>query len=305
MAAEAAGPAGAGGGWPAASVIVPFYGGDVAALGRTLGSLAAQDYPGAVEVIVVDNHEQPRLTEAAGPATHRLHEPRPGSYAARNAGLARAAGEVIAFTDADCECAPDWLRQGVLALRRGPRVGCVGGAIHPRSRDPAGPSLAERYDGYFHMRQEFYIRHFRFAVTANCFVHREVLVAVGGFDARLHSGGDRDLGPRIVAAGWELEYAPAAVVRHESRGLVALLHKARRLAGQEWVRARIAGTGLAGALRAEWQQYARRIRRPLTGDGGIGRGDRVAFAVLATVFQVVRFAEVLRLQFLGGRPERR
>jgi hypothetical protein len=132
-----------------------------------------------------------------------------------------------------------------------------------------------------------------------------VLAAVGGFDARLCSGGDRDLGPRIVAAGWELAYAPAAVVCHGSRGLMALVCKARRLAGQEWVRARIAGTGLRGTLQAEWQQYRRRVRRPLTGDGGIGWPDRAAFTVLATAFQAVRFAEVLRLEFLGGHPERR
>jgi cellulose synthase/poly-beta-1,6-N-acetylglucosamine synthase-like glycosyltransferase len=298
------GPAVAGA-WPAVSVIVPFYGTDVTALGRTLASLAGQDYPGSVEVIVVDNHERPRLTDAVGPATHRLHEPRPGSYAARNAGLARASGEVIAFTDADCVCAPDWLRQGVLALARQPGLGCVGGAIRPRPRDAGGPSLAERYDGYFHMRQEFYVRQFRFAVTANCFVHREVLVALGGFDTRLHSGGDRDLGPRIVAAGWEVTYAAGAVVHHESRGLRSLFYKARRLAGQEWVRARITGTGLAGALRAEWQQFRRRVARPLAGDDGIGWRDRLAFTLLVTLFQAVRFVEVLRLEFLGGTPERR
>jgi glycosyltransferase involved in cell wall biosynthesis len=291
--------------WPAVTVIVPFYGHDLPGLGRTLASLAAQDYAGLYEVIVIDNNELPTVSPTVGPHNRLLHEPQPGSYAARNSGLAIAAGEVIAFTDADCDCAADWLRQGVLALAADPTVGCVGGAVQPRARRADAPSLAERYDGYFHMRQQHYIRRFRFAVTANCFVHRRVFAAVGVFDTRLHSGGDRDWGPRVVAAGWQIGYAPAAIVRHDSRGVRALLRKARRLAGQEWMRARIAGTGLRGALQAEWQQYRRRVARPVTGEDGLGWRDRVVFTALVSLFQVVRFAELLRLQFLGGQPERR
>lgn len=57
----------------------------------------------------------------------------------------------------------------------------------------------------------------RFAVTANVFTAAAVMALIGPFDDRLQSGGDADWGKRVHAAGYELVYAPEAVVRHPAR----------------------------------------------------------------------------------------
>lgn len=291
---------------PAVSVIVPFYGAASGQLAPLLASLQAQDYAGPVELIVVDNNDQPVLgPELLPPNGRLLHEPTPGSYAARNAGAAIAAGEVLAFTDADCVCAREWLRSGVATLLTRPLPGAVGGAVLSVAQNPARASLAERYDAFFHMRQAHYIETLGFAATANCLLRRSVFLQLGGFDLRYRSGGDRDFGARLAATGLRLAYAPEAVVLHEARRLGGLILKARRLAGQEWIRAGIGGGGLGTAIRADLGHYRLRLGRLADPGESLRWSERLGFAVLCSLLEVVRLAELARLAFTGGPVERR
>jgi hypothetical protein len=100
---------------PSVSVVVPFYGADVSALTRCVKSLLNQDYSeDRVTITVVDNNETPRLAASAfGPRCSILHEPGPGSYAARNRGIRESLGEIIAFTDSDCVPQRSWITAGV------------------------------------------------------------------------------------------------------------------------------------------------------------------------------------------------
>jgi glycosyltransferase involved in cell wall biosynthesis len=53
-------------------------------------------------------------------------EARPGSYAARNTGIELARGDILAFTDADCLPAADWIEHGLAALQRVENCGLGG-----------------------------------------------------------------------------------------------------------------------------------------------------------------------------------
>lgn len=93
------------------SVIVPVYNSGQY-LERVLQALNDQDYPpDQYELIFVDNGSTDDSVAILEQQTNilLLSESERGSYAARNAGIKRARGEILAFTDSDCFPEPDWL----------------------------------------------------------------------------------------------------------------------------------------------------------------------------------------------------
>jgi GT2 family glycosyltransferase len=129
-----------------------------------------------------------------------------GPAAARNVGWRAAEGAIIAFTDDDCVPAADWLSRGTSAFDG--RVAAVTGrTIVPL---PAAPTDYER-DAAGLAAAEF--------ITANCFVRRDILEAVGGFDERfpLAWREDSDLQFAILERGGRIIRADDALVTHPLR----------------------------------------------------------------------------------------
>jgi hypothetical protein len=77
-------------------------------------------------------------------------------------------------------------------------------AGHPRSRPDN--AIYELYDSMFYFDQADYVRRGRFACTANAFTLASVIRRVGPFDAGLKSGGDREWGNRVAAAGYAVAF---------------------------------------------------------------------------------------------------
>lgn len=207
---------------PTVTVIVPTYN-RAATLERTLASLLAQDYPAdRFEVVVVDNSSTDqteavvRRAEATAPCVLRYYrKPNQGPASARNFGLGRSSGDIVAFTDSDCRAAPSWIRNAVGQMAAG--VGLVGGAIHPVW--PEGRRL-----GFFQHQLEPVRREDPLYPTANVLYRREALERVGGFDERFGAyrwgppmgGEDTDLAWRVRRAGYRTAFAGDAVVEHEA-----------------------------------------------------------------------------------------
>jgi predicted nucleotidyltransferase len=106
-----------------------------AMLRRALESLVAQRRP-PDQVVVVDNASTDgtlsvALSFADTCNLELVREETVGISYARNTGVARSTGDVVAFLDDDCEAAPGWLAALEVPFLKDPNVGAVGGVLAP------------------------------------------------------------------------------------------------------------------------------------------------------------------------------
>lgn len=215
-----------------ASVIIPTYH-SWPLLQRCLDHLADQTVDASIfEVIVVNNAENGDVpNDLVLPGNARvIWEPKPGSYAARNAGIAEAKTDLLFFTDADCTPRRGYIENGLRTFQEHPGILRFSGAVE---LEPAGPdwTAPEIYDRLTCLQQERYASQGR-AATANVFVRRSAFEKIGLFDGEALSGGDMEWSGRAQASGLQLVYSPDVVVGHPARAsFEALATKARRILG--------------------------------------------------------------------------
>lgn len=208
------------------SVIIPAR--DAAAtLPRTLRALAEQQLDGDHEVIVVDNgsHDDTGAVAAAYGARVVRRARGQGPGAARSAGAAHARAERLAFVDSDCVPAPGWLAAGLAALEH---AELVQGRVLPEPEVEMRP-----FDRSVRVTELTWLFE-----SANMFVTRACLEAVGGFGAGLEPAGEAPFGEdalfgwAAVAHGARVAFCEQALVHHavEHRDLPAFLRERRRLA---------------------------------------------------------------------------
>lgn len=286
-------------------VVIPVFN-DWDGLQCCLSALAMQTYPRAlVKIRVVDNgsSDWPRRPHFPLPV-EVIHHDRPGSYGARNRAAAQWAVDLLAFTDADCEPAPDWIDQAVAAVFDGvaaPRL--VAGKIALQAASSTYPSAGEQLDQILGFDQERTVRRAGFGVTANLFVAQSTFAALGGFRRHTKSGGDRDFCERARAQGHQLVYAPKALVRHPARLWPQLLAKQRRIVGG---RLALAGPHPLARLRVLFLSL-----RPIVSESGrVIRSEyfswprRLYLLWLVLVLRLSVLREWLRLQLPGQQALR-
>jgi GT2 family glycosyltransferase len=203
---------------PRISVVVPTWR-RPDLLRRCLAALCRQTLSGErYEVLVCDDGPDDdtralvdatanRAKEAGGPTIRYVPvTATQGPAGARNRGWEQAHGDLIAFTDDDTVPHADWLEQGLAAM--GPSIAALSGrVVMPLPDPPTDYALNE--SGL--TTAEF--------VTANCFVRREALQQVGGFDERFTMAWreDSDLQFKLLQHGYTIARASAAVVTHPLR----------------------------------------------------------------------------------------
>jgi cellulose synthase/poly-beta-1,6-N-acetylglucosamine synthase-like glycosyltransferase/peptidoglycan/xylan/chitin deacetylase (PgdA/CDA1 family)/spore germination protein YaaH len=202
---------------PSASIIVPAYQ-EEKVIAVTIRSLLAQDYPGPLEIVVVDDGSPDRThdvaVEAFGaePRVRIFRKPNGGKASALNYGIAPAAGEIVVCLDADTVFEPDALRELVQPLRDS-RVGAVAGNAKVGNR----VNLVTRWQAVEYVtsqnldRRAFSLLDGITVVPGAVGAWRKSLVEeVGGFsDDTLAE--DQDLTLTIRRGGYRIAYADRAI----------------------------------------------------------------------------------------------
>src|SRR5215211_2710577 len=121
--------------WPAVDVVIPCFNEDPALLEACCRSVAGQDYPGPLQVWLVDDGSANRgdllgVYERWGERgwTVRLLDRNTGKRAAQDEAVQRGSGELVVLMDSDTVLAPDAVRQAATCFADD-RVGAVSGSI--------------------------------------------------------------------------------------------------------------------------------------------------------------------------------
>lgn len=258
---------------PRVTVVVPAYN-ESLVIGPALRSLLALDYPN-YEVLIVDDGSTDDTYQKAVEASResdtvpvRVISKRNGGKAdALNTGMAHASGEFIFNMDGDTRLSRNCLRACVRHFDD-PAIGAVAGNVKVGNRENIltrlqaieyieGLAMVRKAQSYFH------------AVSivpgpAGMF-RRSALMQVRGYDSDTFAE-DCDVTLKLLLAGWQVRYEPAAVATVETPSRTLNLIKQR----YRWTR------GMLQAVR----KHRLVLRRP-------GKRWTGFFLLLQTLFETV------------------
>ncbi len=207
---------------PELSVVIPTFN-RLDTLKHVIPTLLEQDLPAqAYELLVCDSNSSDGTAEyLAGvrlrnPIVRHVAGAFSGRAAARNAGIAAAAGDVVLFNDADILASPNLLSTHARRHRERDGIAVVGLEVqakdlveyrykrdHPSARGHLHPPSRKKLSWLYFL-------------TGNASVRRADLLRTGGFDESFTGYGheDLELGYRLVKMGIAILYEPAAVSYH-------------------------------------------------------------------------------------------
>jgi glycosyltransferase involved in cell wall biosynthesis len=184
---------------PLISVVLPVYNGE-RYLAEAIDSVLAQTHR-SLELVVVDDGSSdgtPSVLEGYGDRILRLRQENLGPGAARNAGLARAAGDFISFMDADDVLHPEKLEKQLATLEANPTADMCNAYVQnfwieelqDERQQLSGWTMARPQLGY---------------LLQGILVRRSVFARVGAFDDGLRVANDTDWFVRASERGMVMQ----------------------------------------------------------------------------------------------------
>jgi glycosyltransferase involved in cell wall biosynthesis len=200
---------------PRVSIVLPVFN-SAKELPAALSELDKQSFNDR-EIIIVDDGSSDRTWEIAESLSNNrgdvilLRTEHLGPSHARNAGLEKARGDIVFFSESDCEYDPAYLQRAVDALdsnRQAAGVCLTGAPLITRATMATNCLDIENKVQHRLLDQgkiePFYAWVFR----------RNALQRVGGFDEKLFQGEDRDLFQRLKSNKYTIAWVPGVNWRH-------------------------------------------------------------------------------------------
>ena len=176
--------------------------------------LAQEGLDQPYEVILVNDGSRDSTAEIAGGfAVHVVNTRAEGPAAARNKGAETAEGEIIVFTDADCEPAIDWLLNLVKPFAD-PMIVGVGGAY--KTRQMSGVARFVQLEYGFKYKRMAKLETIDFVDTYSAAYRRKVFMDNKGFETAFPQASveDQELSFRLASKGYRMVFNPHAIVYH-------------------------------------------------------------------------------------------
>jgi glycosyltransferase involved in cell wall biosynthesis len=240
------------------SVVVPARD-SASTIEQQLAALAGQDYDGPWEVVVADNGSQDATAALARTWADRLPDLQvvdasgcPGASFARNAGVAAASGDFLAFCDADDVVTSGWLSALVAAARDHDMVGGALDLAALNDEDARAWIGWECPSDRLAPCQGFLLT----VYGGTCGLWRSALDQVEGWNVEYRSHNDRELSWRVQRSSLRLGFAPGALVHYRMRSSLRVLLRKSYCDGEAQVRL-YAAYRHAGAPRSDTRRALR------------------------------------------------
>ncbi len=197
------------------SVIIPAYNSQKTIKGL-LDSLFQQDFSDVYEIIVVDDGSTDSTAAIVSGYDNvkLIKQNNAGPAAARNKGAAEAKGDIILFTDSDCEAAPNWIDEMVKPFKGQPEIKGAKGIYKTKQKNLVARFVQLEYeDKYDLMKREKYID---FIDTYSAGFRRDIFLDAGGYDISfpVACAEDVEFSYRLDSKGYKMVFNPKAIVFH-------------------------------------------------------------------------------------------
>jgi cellulose synthase/poly-beta-1,6-N-acetylglucosamine synthase-like glycosyltransferase len=203
----------AGNDYPKVSIIVAAYNSQDT-IEDCLKSILKLKYPeDFFEVIVMDGGSKDATVKIAEKFPVKVVSIRLNAPAAYNYAMKITSYPILGFIDADAKVEPEWLNILAPHLSES-KVAGVSGSIETWNKEnPWAKSIGYELKTRYKRIGKYTGR----IATMNLLLKKVVIEKAGGWDEKLPSQYDTDLGFRISAKGYKIAYEPSAVCYHFNR----------------------------------------------------------------------------------------
>lgn len=205
------------------TIIIPAKNEEVN-IGNCLRSILAIDFDqDRYEVLVIDNGSRDQTVQVAkSMGSTVFQKPELTIAGLRNFGASQAKGCMLAFLDADCTVAKDWLKEASRYLIES-EVAAFGSSPPP----PSGATWVQ--NAWFNIRlKRKVLEDVDWLESMNMFVPRDAFVQAGGFDETLVTCEDCELSKRLGKSGRIVSDQRIRAVHHGEAATLAHFFRKER-----------------------------------------------------------------------------